>query len=72
VPPSPAIANTVNPFLSVALSPATSPVADAPVEANGVFTQGTLTDVIGYMPCNTVRQLAGTVTMTCPSNAFRM
>ena len=42
------------------------------LEANGVFIQGTATDVIGYIPCNTVRQLAGTVTITCPSNALRM
>jgi hypothetical protein len=37
---------------------ATKPEADAAVEANGVFIQGTLTDVTGYMPCSTVRQLA--------------
>ena len=72
VPPSPAIASTVRPFLPRAFIPATSPEAEAPVVANGVLTQGTVTDVTGYMPCNTVRQLAGTVTMTCPSNAFRI
>jgi hypothetical protein len=42
------------------------------VEAKGVFTQGTVTDVTGYMPCSTVRQLAGTVMITCPSRAFRI
>ena len=70
VPPSPAIASTVIwSALPVARRPAASPAAAAAVEGNATLTQGTSTELIGYMPPSTVRQLAGTAITIWPSSA---
>jgi len=70
VPPSPAMASTViSSDRPVARSPAARPAAAAAVDGNATFTHGTATDDVGYIPPNTVRQLAGTAMTALPSSA---
>jgi len=54
-----------------AFKPATSPEAEAAVLGKVQFRQGMATDVVGYNPWSTVRQLAGMVRMVFPRSAFR-
>jgi hypothetical protein len=53
------------------LEPATRPEADAAVLAKVQLRQGISTDVMGYNPCKTVRQLAGMVRMIFCPRAFK-
>ncbi len=52
--------------------PATKPEADAAFPAKVVLRAGTMTEVVGYNPCRTHRQLGGIPTIVFSRSALRM